>query len=122
MMGAPVADRAALYEGLGIAPDVARAMAEGAGPDMGRCILALYRSAPEAELRQAGERLGEAAARPGLAIVATEDHYVGTQDMARACAERVGAEIAVLEGLGHWWMTQDPARGAQALRAFWRDL
>jgi hypothetical protein len=25
----------------------------------------------------------------------------------------------VLDGLGHWWMLQDPARGAAALTRFW---
>jgi hypothetical protein len=28
----------------------------------------------------------------------------------------------VLEGLGHWWMVQDPARGAAALTHFWDSL
>jgi hypothetical protein len=28
----------------------------------------------------------------------------------------------VLEGLGHWWMLQDPARGAGALAAFLAGL
>ena len=25
-------------------------------------------------------------------------------------------------GVGHWWMQQDPARGAQALKTFLADL
>jgi hypothetical protein len=33
-------------------------------------------------------------------------------------AERVGAEVAVVFGLGYWWMCQDPHRGAEALRTF----
>jgi hypothetical protein len=28
----------------------------------------------------------------------------------------------MLEGLGHWWMLQDPAAGAAALNAFWATL
>jgi len=28
----------------------------------------------------------------------------------------------VLDGLGHWWMVQDPARGAAALTRFWESL
>jgi hypothetical protein len=28
----------------------------------------------------------------------------------------------VLEGLGHWWMVQDPKRGAAVLEEFWSSL
>jgi len=28
----------------------------------------------------------------------------------------------VLEGLGHWWMLQDPQRGAAALSRFFASL
>jgi hypothetical protein len=31
---------------------------------------------------------------------------------------RLGAQEVVLEGLGHWWMLQDPARGAAAVAGF----
>lgn len=122
MLGAPIEGRVALFEGFGIPPDVARDMAEGATEEMGRCILALYRSADPADLATVGEQLPRAAERPGLAIVASEDGFVGTESMAREMAERAGAEVAVLEGLGHWWMCQDPERGAAALSAFWRAL
>ena len=27
-----------------------------------------------------------------------------------------------LDGLGHWWMLQDPARAATVLREFWATL
>jgi hypothetical protein len=27
--------------------------------------------------------------------------------------------VAELDGLGHWWMLQDPERGARMLEAFW---
>jgi hypothetical protein len=30
--------------------------------------------------------------------------------------------VAVLPGFGHWWMIQDPAAGAAALRKFWSSL
>jgi len=66
-----------------------------------------------------GEKnLEAAAARPGLHIVATEDGYVGTDDMRGRAGKRAGARTARLEGLGHWWMLQDPARGAAALEEF----
>jgi len=30
--------------------------------------------------------------------------------------------VETLEGIGHWWMLQDPARGAGVLEAFWSSL
>ena len=37
-------------------------------------------------------------------------------------AARAGAQFAVLDGLGHWWMVQDPGRGAAALTEFWASV
>jgi hypothetical protein len=42
--------------------------------------------------------------------------------MRRRAAERAGARIEVLDGLGHWWMVQDPARGAEVLTRFWASF
>jgi len=66
--------------------------------------------------------LEAAAARPGLVLVATEDHFVGGEAMARRSAVRCGAKIAALQGVGHWGMCQDPKRGAAALTEFWANL
>ena len=62
---------------------------------------------------------GEGRARPGLSLLATEDHYIGSDEIRRRAADRAGARTEVLDGLGHWWMVQDPARGAAALTRFW---
>jgi pimeloyl-ACP methyl ester carboxylesterase len=67
-------------------------------------------------------RWKNAAARPGLSILATEDTYVGSVAIRRRAAERAGAHTEVLDGLGHWWMMEDPARGAAALTRFWETL
>ena len=45
-----------------------------------------------------------------------------TRRGARRSAERAGAEVAVLQGLGHWWMCQDPKAGAAALEDFFNRL
>ena len=94
-------------------------MAAGFDDAMGRCTLALYRDAAQPAMARLGENLPAAAARPGLMVLATDDHFGGTEEMRRRAAERAGARVAVLEGLGHWWMVQDPARGAAALTEFW---
>jgi pimeloyl-ACP methyl ester carboxylesterase len=73
-------------------------------------------------LAEAGVALGNAAARPGLAILATEDHFVGSDELRRRAADRAGARTEVLDGLGHWWMIEDPARGAEVLSRFWATL
>lgn len=119
MMGGTVDERAGRMAELGLPGEIATALARGQGPDMGRAILTLYRSAAQPALAEAARGLAVAATRPGLSILATEDPYVGTDDMRRRAAQRAGARTEVLEGLGHWWMVQDPVRGAEALTRFW---
>jgi pimeloyl-ACP methyl ester carboxylesterase len=118
----PAPRRAAQFEALGMTPAAALACATAGGPEMGRCILALYRSAPESRLVQWGAELAAASRRPGLVITPTADGYAGGPDLAGRTAARLGAQEAVLDGLGHWWMLQDPARGAAPLAAFLRSL
>ena len=122
MMNAPIEQRAARLVELGVTAEVARGMAAGQGEEMGRCILGLYRSAAQPAMRQLGEDLPAAARRPGLVVVPTEDHYGGTVELRRRAAARAGAEAAVLDGLGHWWMVQDPDQGARVLSGFWGRL
>lgn len=121
-LGGTVEDRSGLWVDFGMPPDIARSLAEAQGPEMGRAILLLYRSARQPAMAEAGRALGDAAARPGLSILATEDTYVGSEAMRRRAAQRAGAQTEVLDGLGHWWMVQDPARGAAALARFWGTL
>ena len=106
------------YQRLGMSPGAARSCAEAYTAEMGRCILALYRSAAQPKMAQWGEQLDRARACPGLVIIPTEDQYTGGEALARRSAERAGADVTVLQGLGHWWMCQDPARGAASLREF----
>ena len=122
MAGSSHDDRVALLTGMGIPAAVATELALAQGPEMGRAILALYRSAAQPAVSEAGRFLANATARPGLCLLATEDTYVGTDEQRRAAAEQAGARTEVLEGLGHWWMLQDPVRGAKALTDFWDSL
>lgn len=122
MLGGTVEDRAAQMGALGIPADIAAAIAREQDAAMGRAILTLYRSAGQPAIAEAGRALENAAARPGLSLLATEDPYIGGEETRRRAAERAGARTAVLDGLGHWWMVQDPARGAAALTEFWNLL
>jgi hypothetical protein len=51
-----------------------RQVAAGQDEAMGRAVLALYRSAAESGMPGLGLELERAAARPGLALLATADH------------------------------------------------
>lgn len=122
MLGGTVEDRAERLSAMGIPPDIATSIAAAQGPEMGRAILSLYRSARQPAMAEAGRELERAAARPGLSLLATEDPYIGLAGNRRRAADRAGARTEVLDGLGHWWMTQDPARGAAVLTRFWETL
>lgn len=122
MVSMPVQDRAGMFESLGMTESVAQAVAEANDEVMGRCILALYRSAAQPVMSDLGQRLEAAAQRPGLVIIPTEDEYTGGEERARWAAGEAGAEVAVMPGLGHWWMLQDPAASASALEKFWSSI
>jgi hypothetical protein len=100
-------------------PRVAQRVAAGFDEAMADSILRLYRSAVQPAMAKLGADLEKAAAVPGLALIPSEDHMAGPVDYAQSAAARSGAHAVMLHGLGHWWMTQDPERGAAALNHFW---
>src|SRR5207237_2581311 len=106
-------------------PDVRGASGEGPGPGthinrpMADCILDLYRSAVDVG-RQWGPDFAAIPA-PGLVIIPSEDPFLSAASATRAAA-RAGAKTVALDGFGHWWMLQDPARAATVLREFWATL
>jgi pimeloyl-ACP methyl ester carboxylesterase len=119
--GAPVEERVAALVERGMSESVADRVALGQDETMSRAVLALYRSAAQPVMADLGRDLERAAARPGLALLATRDHMVGTEEQQRRAARRAGARVEVLDGLGHWWMTEDPGRAA-VLTAFWASV
>jgi pimeloyl-ACP methyl ester carboxylesterase len=122
MASTPTEARAERYESLGMTSEIARKVVAGANADLGNAILALYRSAAQPVMRDLGTGLPRAAAKPGLALIATEDSYCGGETLARRSAKRAGAKVAVLEGAGHWWMCQQPKQAADAINAFLVNL
>lgn len=121
MTAGDVAGRAAAYGELGIPGDVATAMAEATDEEMGRCILALYRDAAQPAMAELGAQLFTAELPPGLILAPTDDAYAPHVLNVEA-AERLGARLAELPGLGHWWMLEDAAPAADALVRFWNSL
>jgi len=122
MASMPAEARAQRYEGLGMTAAIARKVIAGTNVEMWKAILPLYRSAAQPVMHDLGAGLPRAAAKPGLALIATEDHYCGGEPLARRCAERANAEVAILPGVGHWWMCQQPKQGADAINAFLAKL
>lgn len=122
MATTPADDRVARFTAVGMTEAAARSCAEAGGEAMGACILALYRSAVQPNMTVWGDRFADLTERPEtLVVVAHDDHYTGGPDMARRVAEKWGASVAELDGLGHWWMMQDPVRSAEMLRSFLAD-
>ena len=86
---------------------------------MADCILALYRSAVTVGKEWAPDFHDIDA--PGHIIIPSEDAFLAA-DLSRNSAKRTGASVTELDGLGHWWMLQDPARGAAVLEKFWASI
>ncbi len=119
MLDVSISARTEGYVQLGMTQSVAAKVAAATDAEMGRCILALYRDAAQPALQALGRDLSAMRQRPGLVVIAEHDHYVGTDAMAQNTADRAGAAVCRLAGVGHWWMLQNPQGGAQALTAFW---
>lgn len=112
---------AAVFCALGMTDSIARQVRRGLNDETARCVVALYRSAVQPEMRTLGEAF--AAARPprGLVIVAENDHYAGTETMHTEVAASVGAQVRRIADAGHWWMIEKPAEAAEFLIAHWAD-
>jgi pimeloyl-ACP methyl ester carboxylesterase len=118
-LAASVEERAAIFELSGVPHDRAVVLAAGVDRTMTDCVLPLYRSAVDVG-KEWGPDFVDVPV-PGLVLVPSEDPFLDA-DSARAGAKRTGASVAELDGVGHWWMLQDPAAGARALEAFWKTL
>ena len=112
-------ERVEMFVGLGLTEDIARSVASGVDAEMGRCILGLYRDAAQPAMSDLGADLATMRTRPGHVLIAENDGYVGTEDMARDTATRAGAGVTLLADVGHWWMVEGPGPGAAALNSFW---
>jgi pimeloyl-ACP methyl ester carboxylesterase len=116
----PEEERGAAYEALfGVPHEAAIDLNRHIDRTMTECILALYRSAIGV-----GKEWAPAfhdIPKPGCVLLASDDTFIA-QDLSRGAADRAGATVAELEGLGHWWMLQDPARSAATLEEFWASL
>lgn len=114
-----VEDRARAYERWGLAPNIAAMLGSWFDEPMGSAILDLYRSARDVSREWSAGLVGVEA--PGLALLPTEDPFADEQLVTAAAAEH-GIPLVRLDGLGHWWMLEDPSRVADVLQEFWRSF
>jgi pimeloyl-ACP methyl ester carboxylesterase len=111
-----VETRADAFERAGVPHRAARTAAGWLDATMGESMLALYRSATDFAGDWSPGLTGIAS--PGLGLLATVDPFVDGE-LFRAVARSVGARTIELRGLGHWWMLEEPERGARVLESFW---
>ena len=111
MIAGSLEDRAQQQVTFGIPTDVATSFAAAQGPEMGRAILALYRSARQPALADAGRALENAAARPGLSLLATEDPFVGQTrcGVGRLTGPAPGLRCSTGWDIGGWCRTRRAA-------------
>ena len=114
-------DVATVLVSLGMTQAIAAEVAKHIDVEMGRCILALYRSAAQPAMRDLGARLATVELPRGAVIVPTADTYPGTPDMANDVARSMHATTIELADRGHWWMIEDPATAARQLVNFWKS-
>jgi pimeloyl-ACP methyl ester carboxylesterase len=118
-LAAPAEERAGVFQMFGVPEAAALDLASHINRTMADCILDLYRSAVDV-----GKQWGPdfaAIPAPGLVIIPSEDPFLSAASATKAAA-RASAKTAALDGLGHWWMLQDPIRAATVLREFWTTL
>ncbi len=118
-LATPVAERGGAFTMFGVPEPEAREMAGAIDSRMAASILALYRSATTVQ-DEWGPDFADIP-KPGLVLVPSDDPFLSAAGAKRA-AERSGAEVKDLAGIGHWWMLQEPAAGARVLESFWSSV
>ena len=109
---------AGMLTAFGIPEQQATIFAHALDEEMTDSILRLYRSATDIP----GDwGPGSKPQESGLVIGADSDPLVSASSSRRA-AELVGAQVAILEGAGHWWPLDSPGPAAEALEKFWASL
>ncbi len=117
----PFERRIAVANGMGITGPVAERLAAGFDETLGGAVLTLLRSAVQPTMSDLGRQLHLAGQRPGLVMIPTADPN-GSIEMHHWAAEESAAQVAVLEGVEHWWPEMNPQPAVVALQRFWAEL
>lgn len=121
LFGGTFQQRLAVVNGMGITGPVAERVAAGFDGDLARAVLSLLRSAVQPAMADLGKGLARARQRPGLVLVPTGDPN-GPVEMQKWSAQQAGADVAILDGVVHWWPEQDPGPAVEAMTHFWSRL
>lgn len=113
------AQRAPLFEAMGVPHEDALEMASASDATMGGCILDLYRSATPNPHHHWGPWAPTSA--PGMVLHPTDDPF-GDESMAAEVAVSLGATFERIQGAGHFWPYQVPEEAARILESFWSSL
>jgi pimeloyl-ACP methyl ester carboxylesterase len=116
LLGASIADRAAVLGAVGVPEPGATEMAEHFDATMAAAILALYRSATDV-----GGEWGpgiDSITAPGLLVESMQDPFRNPARVGQL-ARRTGAQVVQLPDEGHFWMLEAPERAATAIAEFW---
>ena len=116
ILGLSPAERQAVLEAGGAAPDLAAAQAAAWDRRMADAILGLYRSVVDPARHWAP--LDRPIGCPTLVIWGGDDPYAPPEFGARV-ADRTGADLLVLDGCPHWWPWSRAAEVAAALTELW---
>jgi len=119
--GLPVEQSIQLLIAFGLPEKLATVIAPAMNQTMGKCVLGLYRSVAQPELRKLGERLRLSEKRHGLIILPSDDPFAGTIDMGVALAADLEATAVHLAGLGHWWMLDHIESIADTMIKHWNS-
>jgi pimeloyl-ACP methyl ester carboxylesterase len=106
---------------LGVPWDQAVGMGAALDETMSACILDLYRSAVPNVSADWGAGLRAHGHAPGLVLLASADP-LNDEDLSIDVARRLAAQTHRFDGLGHAWMTEDPATTAAVLQQFWSSV
>ncbi|MGW3292570.1 alpha/beta fold hydrolase [Streptomyces xiamenensis] len=105
----------------GMTPELGKEVDAIHDEEMSAAVLDLYRSAWPNFAADWGTDFDRPAAAPGMVLVPTGDP-MARPAMDAEVARPLGARVVELDGLTHYWMLQDPGRGARVLREFWDGL
>ena len=115
-------DFADRFSAQGMTREIAVDVKSHVNDEFARCILALYRSAAQPAIAAVGKLFTTAAPPNGLAIIAPNDHYVGTVEVMNQVAKSVNANTATINDAGHWWMCSHPEQAASILIEHWASI
>ena len=117
MLALPTDELAAGLTAAGAPPELAAQQAVHLDELMGRCILALYRSAVSvgAEWEDAVAAMPR---RPAVVLWGRDDPYVGPE-FGERLAQRISSELIVFDDCSHWWPWERASETADALERLW---